>query len=112
MVLIFYATVVPSHLSEPRRPESDEFWPSGYAPVELPDCSNSASISDSVVPSALASLSAWTMEGVLSARSTAPCARRDQDLPVCSSGARFARSTPGGITSPIPLHTRNVAFLS
>jgi hypothetical protein len=34
--------------------------------------SNSASISDSVVPSALASLSAWTMEGVLSALSTAP----------------------------------------
>jgi hypothetical protein len=34
--------------------------------------STSASISESVVPSALASLSAWTMEGVLSARSMAP----------------------------------------
>jgi hypothetical protein len=46
--------------------------PSGYEPDELPDCSASASIAESVVPSALASLSAWTMEGVLSARSTAP----------------------------------------
>jgi hypothetical protein len=74
--------------------------------------STSTSIADRLVSSALASLSACTMEGVLSARSTAPCAPRDQDLSVCSSSARFARSTPGGITSPMPVQTLIVAFLS
>jgi hypothetical protein len=38
----------------------------------LPDSSTSASIADSVVPSALANLSAWPMEGVLSTLPTAP----------------------------------------
>jgi hypothetical protein len=46
--------------------------PWGYEPDELPDCSTSANIADCVVPSALASLSACTMEGILSARSMAP----------------------------------------
>ena len=86
--------------------------PTGYKPDELLNFSTSARISESVVPSALASLSAWTMEGVLSDLSSDPCARRAQDLPVCSTSACFARSTPGGITSPMPVHTRNVAFLS
>jgi len=41
------------------------------AGIYEPHCT-SANISDNVVPSALASFSAWTMEGVLSALSTAP----------------------------------------
>ena len=35
-----------------------------------------------------------------------------QDPLVRSPSARFARSTAGGITSPIPSHTRSVADLS
>jgi hypothetical protein len=75
------------------------------------DSRNEAGFANSpTIPSALASLSACMIEGVLSA--TVAGVARGQGLPICSPSARFARSTAGGITSLILVHTLSVAALS
>lgn len=62
IVLVFYAAVASPHLSGPRCPESDGLWPPGYERDKLQACSASATISDSIVPSALTNLSVWTIQ--------------------------------------------------